>query len=86
MPVPRDNLIGVVSGFVLFGLVLYHGIYQLLIPLIEDGNRYLGWTIFILVGLFLSNRHQSGLHFYALSGRGERPHLPRMARARSGAI
>ena len=46
------KLIGVVSGFILFGLVLYQ-VYQLLIPLIRDGDQYLSWAIFILVALGL---------------------------------
>src|SRR5580704_2175802 len=49
---PSGKLIGVVSGLLLVGLVLYQT-YQLLLPLIEDGDRYLTWTISILVVLLL---------------------------------
>jgi dolichyl-phosphate-mannose--protein O-mannosyl transferase/Gpi18-like mannosyltransferase len=46
------KLIGIVSGIVLFGLVLFQ-IYQLTIPLIEEGDSYLRWVLLILVMLFL---------------------------------
>ncbi len=49
---PSGKLIGIVSGCVLFGLVLYE-IYQLLVPLIEDEDEYLRWVIFSLVGLLI---------------------------------
>src|ERR1019366_226497 len=45
-------LIGIVSGFLLFALVLYQ-VYLMLLPLIEDGDKYLTSAIFILVALGL---------------------------------
>src|SRR5208282_3180505 len=46
------KLIGIISGFVLFGLVLYQ-LYQLLLPFLEEGDQFFTWAMFILVVLYL---------------------------------
>jgi dolichyl-phosphate-mannose--protein O-mannosyl transferase/Gpi18-like mannosyltransferase len=49
---PSGKLIGIISGFVLFGLVLYQ-LYQLLLPFLEEGDQFFTWAMFILVVLYL---------------------------------
>ncbi len=49
---PSGKILGIVSGTLLFGLVLYQG-YLVLSPLFEDGDEYLIRAIFILIALWL---------------------------------
>src|SRR5271170_243424 len=49
---PSGKLIGIISGFVLFGLVLYQ-LYHLLLPFLEEGDQFFTWAMFILVVLYL---------------------------------
>jgi dolichyl-phosphate-mannose--protein O-mannosyl transferase len=49
---PSGKLLGILSGGMLFAMVLYQ-VYAVLAPLIEDGDEYLTSAIFILVALWL---------------------------------
>jgi Gpi18-like mannosyltransferase/predicted membrane-bound dolichyl-phosphate-mannose-protein mannosyltransferase len=49
---PSGKLLGVISGSLLFGLVLYQ-VYLVVWPLHEEGDGYLTWAILIVTGLWL---------------------------------
>src|SRR3984893_9889389 len=49
---PSGKILGILSGGLLFALVLYE-VYLVLRPLIDDGDEYLTSAVFILVALWL---------------------------------
>lgn len=62
---PSGKLVGIISGAILFGLVLYQ-VYLVLLPLWEDGDEQLVRAVFILVALWLVKT----MSLYAFSGFG----------------